>query len=437
MIFKNMFQKSRFNYIWFLVYIMCDSFTLYSPAYDENYETKVLTIYSRMRPLEDHYIKNSTQKKIEKNTANLEWPMGTYGLLSSRDGCPDTKLTNWKTGWLFQNTENDKNENNSSAILHSKINVSELGVTTHFCIKDESHGNKKWPKGTFCIYQYGPLCPQDFHSGYVYWDDENNDNKNTYQGYLPQGTYGMNTEVRFCCRNDGDINKEIELPVENTFCLFPKNIPTCQKVKNMNHILEYVKFDDEDTNNTDTQGGSYPYGIQPSKQDHYLYYCYYFKLTIFNISNDTKKELNKDIAFTEHNISNNENIKFLVIVDLKVNKMKNYESIKWAKIFIAVTLVTVVFGFTAFIGIRQMLSIGYKKVSNRKQNNLKLSNIKTEITKKYKNLKNSEKSTKKFNFLNKSLDCDDVQELAEDNLIPKNSELQHSLALLFIKNQKQ
>ncbi|KAF0987524.1 hypothetical protein HZS_6268, partial [Henneguya salminicola] len=223
---------------------------------EEKLETKVFTVYSRMRPVKYYdQIYNEDNKKYLTPDQKLDWPKGTYGILSPIEGCPNTNKTKWKTGWVYQNTENDNNENNSSEILHAKIRVTEYGITQHFCIKDIEEGENIWQKGSFCLYQYGSYCPQDFHSGYVYWDDENDNNKNIHDGYLPNGNYGPDTEIRFCCRSDGDIDKEIDLPFEHPFCLFPKNIPSCQRVKNMQHILEYIKFDDEDTLNKNTQAG--------------------------------------------------------------------------------------------------------------------------------------------------------------------------------------
>lgn len=38
-----------------------------------------------------------------------------------------------------------------------------------------------------------------FDEGYIHWDDENS-NSNSWNGILPNGTYGSDTEIYYCCR---------------------------------------------------------------------------------------------------------------------------------------------------------------------------------------------------------------------------------------------
>ena len=40
----------------------------------------------------------------------------------------------------------------------------------------------------------------DFAEGYVKWDDEDDLNRNDWQGVLPDGVYNEDTLQRFCCR---------------------------------------------------------------------------------------------------------------------------------------------------------------------------------------------------------------------------------------------
>lgn len=417
--------------------LLIRSFMGYFCVSKDLYETQVLTVYSRIRPLRDLNSQNQNKTKIEQKEVQereVEWPDGSYGLLQPRSGCPDTRNARWKTGWLFQDTENDQNENNYSVTLHAKIGVTKYGITQHFCIKDTNIGSHPWPKGTFCIYQYGLSCPKDFHSGYVYWDDENTNNKNAHEGFLPRGNYGPDTEIRFCCRWDGDLDKEIELPTERPFCLFPKNVPKCQNVKNMAHILEYVKFDDEDEANVDTQGGSYPYGIQPSKRDHYLYYCYYFKRESNNSRLNNLAVEEGQTTFTQPNIPIDD---IKLKAELGNEKLVLGQSKKWITVFLAVSLVTMIFGFTALVLVRSAVVVGLNKLRGMKEGNTgnkSIDTIKEKINKKYRNLKANYQP--KEALLAKPWDCEEMQELAEDYLVPTNSELQHSLALLFMKNQK-
>ncbi|KII73404.1 hypothetical protein RF11_09122 [Thelohanellus kitauei] len=382
-------------------------------------EPQVLTVYSNTKPLISKF----------KPKTNLDWPKGTYGMLSPFSGCPDTQLTKFRTGWLFQDTENNQNENNASRKFNANVQITKTGIMQHYCIKTEDSGPNIWPLGSFCVYQYGDHCPKNFHSGYVYWDDENDNNKNSHGGVLPRGNYGPDTEIRFCCKSDGDTEKEIDLPSDKPFVLFPVNLPICQKVKNMLGDLEYIKFDDEDYKNKNRQGGMYPYGIQPSKQDHYLYLCYYTpKNQITPLNQENKVIPPHPVFFVTKSPKN---------IELLVKNQKNTEYNKyWMTIFFAVLLVTLILGATAILAVKQFVSVGYdrwKRTKKSKSYRESLDTLKSRIAKKYGT---SVAATDFEKAGTRAIDCDEVQELAEDYLIPKNSELQHSLALLFMKNQK-
>ena len=87
-----------------------------------------------------------------------------------------------------------------------------------------------WPQGKYCIYKKGAGCPSGLHAGFVYWDDENIDNKNHFNGDLPEGEYTDKTKISFCCSTTGKAESEIVLPTEKPFYLFPYGDTTCQKV---------------------------------------------------------------------------------------------------------------------------------------------------------------------------------------------------------------
>ncbi|MEW5847245.1 MAG: hypothetical protein AB2A00_00475 [Myxococcota bacterium] len=57
-----------------------------------------------------------------------------------------------------------------------------------------------WPAGSYCILQRGGSCPAGFSSGFRYWDDEDNNNANSHGGVVPDGSYGGNTRLNFCCK---------------------------------------------------------------------------------------------------------------------------------------------------------------------------------------------------------------------------------------------
>lgn len=50
----------------------------------------------------------------------------------------------------------------------------------------------------------------------------------------------------------------------------------CQQVRNMRVQAEWVYWDYEDSDNEDSEGGSYPYQGGTNDPDHRLNYCYYY-----------------------------------------------------------------------------------------------------------------------------------------------------------------
>ena len=119
----------------------------------------------------------------------------------------------------------------------------------------------------------GGSCPGNFSRGSIYWDDEDNGNRNTKSGTLPDGAYGRNTEIEICCRTDGDKKDPISLPILMPFFLLAYESAECQQVKWAVVNVEWIRFDNEDTNNVDSQRGTHPYGA--GIHDHKIHYCYY------------------------------------------------------------------------------------------------------------------------------------------------------------------
>lgn len=39
-----------------------------------------------------------------------------------------------------------------------------------------------------------------FESGFIRWDDEDNENVNSFDGTLPSGVYDADTVIYYCCR---------------------------------------------------------------------------------------------------------------------------------------------------------------------------------------------------------------------------------------------
>lgn len=202
----------------------------------------------------------------------MQWPDGQYSLVESASGCP----SGWSSGWRYQDNEDDDNENHarpSNINSYIKLNL-DRNIKTYYCTKTIS-GNSgfTWPRGRYCIAQYGESCPSGFFSGYRHWDDEDSNNENSLQLPVPDGNYDRNTRINYCCRSDGDVNKPILLPTRRSFILYRYG-GTCQKVLGMNNPVElFIHFDDEDSNNENSCSGNRPDGR--CDRNHEIYFCYY------------------------------------------------------------------------------------------------------------------------------------------------------------------
>ncbi|XP_078341698.1 uncharacterized protein LOC111106034 isoform X2 [Crassostrea virginica] len=166
-----------------------------------------------------------------KSTELVEWPFGTYTLVKPKAGCP----TGWLEGWRYQDTEDG--DYNSLADGH------------HF---------------------YG------FLTGSVFWDDEDGNNENSYDGVLPSGKFDRNTRIDYCCREDGRYDTNIQLPTSQPFYLL-RYTSYCQMVEGMYFREEKVEFDDEDHNNKNSISGEVPKGANRGRNQQ-LFYCYYWQL---------------------------------------------------------------------------------------------------------------------------------------------------------------
>ena len=207
------------------------------------------------------------------------WPDGMYALPKPLIGCPFNPITpafQWSQGWILQDTENYVN-NYQSPSGKKNLDVYDAVdlIVTQFCTKDSTAGDSgtKWPPGSYCIARYGP-CPDGFQDGSVFWDDENSDNRNTRGGALPDGQFDTDTRLDYCCRNDAAITQTITLPYAAPFYLMCQSVRGCQRVRYMNVIQETLLWDDENTNNQDSESGLHPYD-SGDPQNHKLNYCYY------------------------------------------------------------------------------------------------------------------------------------------------------------------
>ena len=72
--------------------------------------------------------------------------------------------------------------------------------------------------GKYCIYKKGPHYTSGLEEGFVIWDDENKDNKNSKEGELPEGLFNEDTKISSA------------LPSKSPFLLFANQSIVCQKV---------------------------------------------------------------------------------------------------------------------------------------------------------------------------------------------------------------
>ena len=204
------------------------------------------------------------------------WPNGAYSLPKPQLGCPSGGgKFSWHIGWRFQDTEDDDNINAVSSSF-SLAGTYNNNIKTEFCTKTNTTNDYglKWPKGSYCIARKGSSCPAGFKDGWIYWDDEDSNNRNSDSGILPDGAYNRNTKIYFCCRKDGFATNKIILPTDKPFYLYRLGSDGCQQVTGLNHRQQWVKWDCEDSNTSNNKGGLYPY--VNDWHNIRLYYCYYF-----------------------------------------------------------------------------------------------------------------------------------------------------------------
>ncbi|KAH9495375.1 hypothetical protein Btru_017597 [Bulinus truncatus] len=102
-------------------------------------------------------------------------------------------------------------------------------------------------QGSYCINREGN-CPVRFSSGYLYFDEENDNFSAAVAG---EGTDNTSSDLLyFCCRSDRSPDIPIALPRHSPFYLYRYG-GACQRVEGMSYTEEYVYFDTEDTGNQD------------------------------------------------------------------------------------------------------------------------------------------------------------------------------------------
>ena len=127
-----------------------------------------------------------------------------------------------------------------------------------------------------------------FNEGWIFFDDADRKNANAFWGTLPDGEYGRDTKIFYCCRSDGFATNAIYLPTKSPFVLLQRGLQ-CQYVHGMNVRYEFFKWDLADKNTRYQSSGSIPrvkltdpLVVLPALRmvkgkDLKLHYCYYYK----------------------------------------------------------------------------------------------------------------------------------------------------------------
>ncbi|XP_052799350.1 uncharacterized protein LOC128230964 [Mya arenaria] len=209
--------------------------------------------------------------------APVTWPLGKFGLMKAASGCPGNDV-HWVQGWRKHDTEDSGAHNYFTPGVNNYLSgyFYTNNIKTNFCIKNTrsvTSYDTNWPKGSYCILKYGGSCPFGFQNGFILWDDEDVNNHNERGGTLPDGEYGSNTKIYYCCRNDGRTSTAISLPTDRPFILM-RLTAACQAVYGMGVTDVFVRWDDDDFINNSGRGGLHPYDDGGSK-DHMLHFCYY------------------------------------------------------------------------------------------------------------------------------------------------------------------
>ena len=127
-----------------------------------------------------------------------------------------------------------------------------------------------------------------FNEGWIFFDDADRKNANAFWGTLPDGEYGKDTKIFYCCRSDGFATNAIYLPTKSPFVLLQRGLQ-CQYVHGMNVRYEFFKWDLADKNTRYQSSGSIPrfnlidppfiftWPAKMKGKDLKLHYCYYYK----------------------------------------------------------------------------------------------------------------------------------------------------------------
>ena len=114
-----------------------------------------------------------------------------------------------------------------------------------------------------------------FSNGYIFWDDEDDRNKNGFSGQLPDGSYDRDTLIYYCCRDDGYATNAIYLPTDTPFVLLKSGTHLCQYVHGAKMREEFFYWDNEDDFPRSEAKGKHPFLKFDDSNNLKVHYCYY------------------------------------------------------------------------------------------------------------------------------------------------------------------
>ncbi|XP_063690765.1 fibrillin-3-like isoform X2 [Bolinopsis microptera] len=231
-----------------------------------------------------------------------KWPEGKFALPSTRaqvnnsttndddcglNCCPESSDFAFEIGTRVFDCEDTKPVSAHSVSMHLELRLdSEKDIHLSFCsktvtLKDKDLTGGPWPNGQYCFYQVDDSCPDGFEDGWILWQDERNQNRNSWRGVMPTGQYDLpaQTKMNFCCITTGDPDIPVELPRGRNFALL-KYGDTCQKVEGTQVRTEYILWDNDERDLSQPKfGGTIPQEGVTDLGDVKLEFCYYTKIS--------------------------------------------------------------------------------------------------------------------------------------------------------------
>eukprot|EP00161_Ancyromonas_sigmoides_P023931 TRINITY_DN75_c0_g1_i4.p2 TRINITY_DN75_c0_g1~~TRINITY_DN75_c0_g1_i4.p2 ORF type:complete len:4802 (-),score=2623.75 TRINITY_DN75_c0_g1_i4:194-14599(-) len=168
------------------------------------------------------------------------WPAGQYCLPMAAGTCPGVR---WERGSRLFDTADSGGQNSWSGAFPTGVYTVDDITINVCCHGNDTYGEGEWPRGSYCVYRKGGTCPAGFAEGSRTWDESDERHQDNSQGTLCDGSYGADTRLEFCCRDDASPEDEVDLPWGVPFFLFRKN-GTCQEVNRTADTPGHVLWDD-------------------------------------------------------------------------------------------------------------------------------------------------------------------------------------------------